>query len=491
MIKSSLLRILIFLLGLLTSVTGFADSIYSEPTQKLHSSYLEFMNEIYDVSFIYYPVTSRLEIYSYTRRTKKTSPVYGEKIQVNDTLDFHLSRITFSGQLYQVDIDFQPISNDFNIVNLQLSNQWSEHRGQIISIKRVSTKSKDTINSGLIIAKHDVEVYKVIYQTIDPAGELTRASALIAIPSGVDSALPIIANQHGGIIKRSNAPSSNEIDTFSLGLAANGYFVVIADYLGLGVSQCLHPLLHAHSLASSVIDALRAGRSLAQKNNIPLSGQLFLMGYSEGGYATLAVQKEIQTNYAHEFNVTGSAPIASSYDLNWTLEHILQRTEPYPIPSLIPYLILSFDQVYGLYDDLDSVFLPPFDTIIEHYFNGEYAFPQINNILPTDFRQLFTENFYLMMADKNSPLYASLAENNVYRWKPQAPTRLYHCINDEIAPFQNSQIAYDYFLASGARDIGLIAVQYDIYDQTSIHVKCALPLMLRAKTWFDTLLITD
>ena len=134
-------------------------------------------------------------------------------------------------------------------------------------------------------------------------------------------------------------------------------------------------------------------------------------------------------------------------------------------------------------------FLPPFNTVIEHYFNGEYAFPEIDNILPADFRQLFTEDFYSMLENKDSPLYASLSENNIYRWKPHAPTRLYHCINDEIAPFQNSQMAYDFFLSAGAPDVGLIALQHNSYDLTGTHAKCALPLMLMAKAWFDTLLI--
>lgn len=481
----------IFQFALLISSACSADSLYSEPTQKLHSSYLEFMNGVYDVSFIYSPITNRLEIYSYSQRTHNIYPTFGERIQVSDAMDFQLSRIALSGQLYQADISFQPTSNDFKVVNFQLSDQWNEQRGQIISTELVSTINKDTISSDEIIATYDVNVYKVIYQTIDPAGDLTTASALIAIPLTENSSLPMIAIQHGGIIKRSNAPSSNDIDSFSLGVAANGYYVVIADYLGLGESQCLHPLLHAQSLASSVIDALRAGRSLAQIQNVLLNGQLFLMGYSEGGYATLAVQRELQNNYANEFTITGSAPIASSYDLIWTLEHILQESTPFPIPSLLPYLVLSFNQVYGLYDDLDSIFLPPFDTIIEHYFNGEYTFPEINNILPSDFRLLFTEDFYSMLKNKDSPLHASLAENNIYHWKPQAPTRLYHCINDEIAPFQNSQMAYDYFLSVGARDVGLIELQHNLYDQTGTHAKCALPLMLMAKAWFDTLLITQ
>lgn len=481
------LRYSILRLALLTSLVCSADSLYSESTQKLHSSYLEFMNGVYDVSFIYSPITNRLEIYSYIQRTRNLSPTFGERIRVSNAMDFQLSRIALNGQLYQAGIIFQPISNDFIIANLQLSDQRNEQRGQIISTELISTIRKDTISSVEMIATYDVNVYKLIYQTIDPAGNITTASALIATPLTENFPLPMIAIQHGGIIKRSNAPSSNNIDSYSLGVAANGYYVVIADYLGLGESQGLHPLLHAQSLASSVIDALRAGRSLSQKQNILLNGQLFLMGYSEGGYATLAVQREIQNNYSNEFTISGSAPIASSYDLIWTLKHILQESVPFPIPSLLPYLILSFNQVYGLHDDLNSIFLPPFDSIIEYYFNGEYAFPEIDNMLPADFQQLFTEDFYSMLENKESPLYAALAENNIYRWKPQTPTRLYHCINDEIAPYKNSQMAYDYFLSVGAQDVRLIGLEHNYYDQEGAHAGCAIPLMLMAKEWFDTL----
>ena len=38
------------------------------------------------------------------------------------------------------------------------------------------------------------------------------------------------------------------------------------------------------------------------------NGQLFITGYSEGGYTTLSAQKLIEEEHPYEFNITASAP---------------------------------------------------------------------------------------------------------------------------------------------------------------------------------------
>ena len=59
---------------------------------------------------------------------------------------------------------------------------------------------------------------------------------------------------------KSDAPSQpNHGEIWASVLASYGYAVVVADYLGLGSSAGYQAYLHAHSEATCVVDALRAG----------------------------------------------------------------------------------------------------------------------------------------------------------------------------------------------------------------------------------------
>ena len=61
------------------------------------------------------------------------------------------------------------------------------------------------------------------------------------------------------------------------------------DYLGLGVSNMLHPYHYAEATASAVIYMVRAGKLFSNSSNeLQHNSQLFLTGYSEEGYASMA-----------------------------------------------------------------------------------------------------------------------------------------------------------------------------------------------------------
>jgi dienelactone hydrolase len=80
-------------------------------------------------------------------------------------------------------------------------------------------------------------------------------------------------------------------------MASNGYIVCIPDYTGFGASEdIMHPYYHKASSNSAVIDMLHALGEMARKTDIlpSQSGHYYLMGYSQGGWATLAAMEEIE-----------------------------------------------------------------------------------------------------------------------------------------------------------------------------------------------------
>jgi hypothetical protein len=86
------------------------------------------------------------------------------------------------------------------------------------------------------------------------------------------------------------------------------------------------------------------------------------------------------------------------------------------------------------------------------------------------------------LANTNHPFRLALRDNDLYRWKPRAPLQMYHCQGDRDVLFTNSLVALDSFQRLGATQAQLIDPL-----PTADHGDCAMPSLLDAKAWFDSL----
>lgn len=79
------------------------------------------------------------------------------------------------------------------------------------------------------------------------------------------------------------------------------------------------------------------------------NNQLFLAGYSEGGYATLATQKTIEENYQNELTVTASAFGAGAYDMLGTAKELLDSNNPAALtyPAYVAFVLKAYDTIYS------------------------------------------------------------------------------------------------------------------------------------------------
>ncbi|WP_051015858.1 lipase family protein [Melioribacter roseus] len=332
------------------------------------------------------------------------------------------------------------------------------------------------ITAGKII--HGVEVYKLIYNTVGYDNKIELASGVVFIPVGANN-LSTISIQHGTQANRNRVGSINPLFAFEgLIAAALGYYACEPDYLGLGISETAHPYHHYKTSANTVIDFLRAAKEFANIRNLKLNGKLFLAGYSEGGYVTMAAQKEIELNYKHEFSITASAPMAGAYDLELTAGKILEN-DNYPQPAFLAYLIYAYSKIYN-WNDLNYFFNEPYASAISQLFDGTKNTGKINESLPTDLKALLTPEFLTSIRNKTEKrLLPRLKENSLINWTPSAPMRLYHGNKDDFVPVENSYMAYDYFTARGA-DVELIIIP------NGTHYTSAIPAILDLIPWFDS-----
>lgn len=364
-------------------------------------------------------------------------------------------------------------------------------RGKILSTNLLGSYSVATLQfvfqlGGVpITPQYAVTAVKLDYETVDPWGNRTQASGVVVVPQTGGKSWPLASYQHGTLAKKSEAPSANSTGERVLGLAfaTSGYVGVLPDYLGLGDSPGTQPYHHAHSEGTAGVDMLRAARAFCAHEGIALNDQLFLIGYSHGGHATMALMRELETFHADEFTVTAAAPMAGAYDLSGVTADDFLSPRPKPNPYYSALLLAGFQSVYGLAPSLADLFVPPYDQTLPPLLDGSHTGSEINAAMPADPTQVLKPEYLAAFkADPNHPLRQALRDNDVYQWKPKAPLRLYHCLGDQDVPFANSQVAYDAFVAAGVADVKLIDL-----DPAADHGACSEPSLLDAKLWFDSL----
>ncbi|MGV6810344.1 MAG: alpha/beta hydrolase family protein, partial [bacterium] len=187
-------------------------------------------------------------------------------------------------------------------------------RGALISVKHLKHNTQAAINTVIaaqpddlpaISALYDVEAFQLNYLTVDGRGALTEASALITLPQKSPlKRSPLLSFQHGTVFYNAEAPTSIFDETAPEVVTASlGYIVLSADYIGYGASLGKeHPYLLAHPSANAVIDLFSAAKTWLDFHDYPYQPQLFLTGYSEGGYVTMATHKIMQEDQIAPFN---------------------------------------------------------------------------------------------------------------------------------------------------------------------------------------------
>ena len=362
-----------------------------------------------------------------------------------------------------------------------------EGRGSIIETSLLERISIEQIKShGLAVpVVYDVDLHRIVYRTVDPEGGETVASGVIAIPQDILISMPLLSYQHGTEVLKAGVASvigSDALETLiAVIFASNGYLTVMPDYLGLGSSPGLHPYMHAASLASATVDMLRSGRLFAESESIYLNDRLFLTGYSEGGFATAATQRLIEEVFTAEFSLTASAPMAGSYDMSGTMLDLLLNEKEYEGAYYLPYLLLAYNPIYELFGTPVDVFVSPYADQVPLLFDGSHSAGTINRELPSIPIDIIQPEYVDAVAqNENHPLRVALRDNDLYNWTPQAPTRLYHCLEDEIVPYENATVASQRFWERGATQVTLVSLD------AGGHGACIIPALFQAKVWFDS-----
>ncbi|MCB2409282.1 alpha/beta hydrolase family protein [Hymenobacter lucidus] len=303
------------------------------------------------------------------------------------------------------------------------------------------------------LVKYPIRVYRLNYTTLNTDGKAITASGALLVPV-TTQALPLLSYQHGTIRPddEGRAPSyysqSSEVWSAVSVLASTGYVVSAPDYIGYGASKAQpHPYEHGASLASASLDMLRAAREFAAKEKLTLNQKNFLLGYSEGGYATLALHKLMEEKAAGEFTVTASAPGAGAYHKSAFADYILKSDEPLSFLSTYVWVLDTYNRVYDINRPIPFYVNQPWAAQLQANLYGE---------VPSHAKELFTAPFRQGILDKtDQQMLTAFRANDIYDWQPKAPLALFHGTADDYVPFFNSQDAYNAMKARGATQVQL------------------------------------
>jgi pimeloyl-ACP methyl ester carboxylesterase len=323
--------------------------------------------------------------------------------------------------------------------------------------------------------KYPFNRYKILYDITRPDGTVQHLSGLLLVPTsviGININVPIISLQHPTQVERAYSPSNgNVLDNemtvpFAMALASMGYITVVADYPGMGINYDVHPYC-LEVLADSIIGMIQAvpnskGSWLPSDQSTNWNGQLYLIGYSEGGYATMVAAKHLQQE--GEFAVSAVAALDGPYSLSDTMRNVMINADAtYPSPYFLPYTIAGYDDFYKAQTDafnFDNAvksqvpsYTPPegmtYAGQLYSMLGGAFSGNQISVFMQkaTPYvgpKSILTSQFYNALQDTgpNAPIYQRLSLNDgFYGWTPAMPLKMFHNSFDDLVPVSNMDIA--------------------------------------------------
>ena len=314
----------------------------------------------------------------------------------------------------------------------------------VTSPQRASSTSVAGIMQELLDFSKSTEAIELsgLYKSIDVDGQPTILSGKVILPAKGPIKRYILVS-HYTIASNKEAPSN----IFSLeGLLVKlGYALIIPDYIGYGITvDKVHPYLVMELTATNVLDMYYAVVPFLEKAGCaPEHDDIYLMGYSQGGATTMAVQHAIE-HHDKPIKIRRVFAGGGPYDIKYTYDQFVE-TNWASYPCAVP--IMMQGMVVGNKLDLDmSKMMKPFiyENLDDWVNSKRYTAGQINALLGTNVTsELLTPLGMNRTSQEVSELYKAMVNNSIltYSWTPKAPVFMFHSMDDDVVPFENAMRA--------------------------------------------------
>jgi len=311
-----------------------------------------------------------------------------------------------------------------------------------------------TLDSLIEATQYDVNIYRVIYHT-SFKGDKIKASGAVVIPDS-PAPYPVVSYQRGTIFRSQDAPSQfttlfSGVPILVWGIVMSsscGHVCSAPDLLGFAESRSIFHPYHHSSDAYTCVNMLRATREVCNDLNLQLTNKYFLAGYSEGGYITMALLKQITSKHRYEFPLVAVSIGGGAHDILATMQEWLQGTT-YPYTPIICFVLQGYLEYYDMDRTLSEIFQSPYaERLQEGLLKTEKLdhFALSGQLTPY-IEELFTPQFLSdFRGEGETQLKQALEENNLLKdWVTFTPVRIFQGDMDQIIPFSNFQASQQYF----------------------------------------------
>ncbi|PAW82246.1 MAG: hypothetical protein B9S27_03275 [Opitutia bacterium Tous-C8FEB] len=350
------------------------------------------------------------------------------------------------------------------------------------------TMSAGDFRAGFARARLGVKLFKVKYASIIPElqDRPVVAYGLVAIPEQAPAGTPIVSYQHGTIFDRSWTPSnpegSFETQLMLAQFASQGYVVVAADYFGTTQSSDVpNSYLLAQSTAQACLDLYRAARTVLEREGVQ-PGKLFVNGWSQGGYSTLAFLRYLELA---GIPVTAAGVAAGPADLLLFAAENLYNPKPFQA-SFAAAGLSNLMQAVGHYHGQQEYFArsiqPQYLQAARDLFAFKIGYEEFVRAAPGGIRELFRPEFFADGKAALKPFWRILDQSSAYRWRMRTPLRTFHSERDEAIPIAAARVAVIYQNMIGNEE----AQAFDAGPNAD-HRAVYLYSLVNLKPWFDGL----
>jgi hypothetical protein len=211
----------------------------------------------------------------------------------------------------------------------------------------------------------------------------------------------------------------------------------------------------------------------------------------------MAFQKYMQQTYGQN-SVTAAAHSSGPYSLSGVMRDLILTDSVYSYPAYIPNTMLGINEVYEVYNSITEFFKAPFISDIQKYYDGNIHLSELNQRLIDTLNattgdaiahDMIKDNILSSIEnDSDYSINKILRYNDVFKWKPKSPTRIFYCKADDQVPYMNSVVAIDTMYSRGA-DPNLVKA-VDV-DSTLIHTECVPPAFTSTILFFAGYQDTD
>lgn len=324
------------------------------------------------------------------------------------------------------------------------ANDYKEDTESSESGLRTSYVSAATFMSNMLAYDSNRKVREIsgTYSSVDEDGNPITLSGKVLLPAN-GPVKRIILVSHYTICSDAEAPSNS----FPLEgvLSQMGYAMIFPDYIGYGITKNkIHPYLALELTARNVLDMFFAVKPwLAAAGKAPEKDDIYLMGYSQGGANTMAVQWVLETQHP-EIKIKRVFAGGGPYDVKSTYEtFVTSQVASYPVA--VPLVIQGMNIAEKCGVDINIILQPYICQNLDRWINSkEYTSPQINSFIGTkNASEILTKIGMDRSSKEVALLYKAMQKNSIVNvnWYPKAAVYMLHSMNDETVPFINAQIA--------------------------------------------------